>query len=242
MAEDPKQRPPGAAALWKFLSRVKEIDRKEVSGGGLSEELEHLRDWQSRRLAFTHADLMENKRFRPAMDFFLEELYGPKDFSQRDADVERIYPIMVRVLPDKALTSIAQAMELNALSHDLDAELLEQLEALGAARDITEAAYTEAYRRCDNHDSRVRQIDLIERLGTQLDHLVRHRFIRTALRLARGPAHSAGFGELQGFLERGYSAFHQMKDGEAFIKTIVERERDLLERIYAGESRPFGMD
>lgn len=242
MADDPNSRPPGAAALWKFLSRVKEIERTEVSTEGLSAELAHLRDWQSRRLAFTHADLMEDKHFRPAMDFFLEELYGPKDFTQRDADVERIYPIMVRVLPDKALTSVAEAMELNSLSHELDAELLRELKELGAAQDITEAAYTEAYRRCDNHDRRAHQIDLIESLGRDLDRLVRHRFIRTALKVARQPAKAAGFSELQGFLERGFNAFHHMKGSDEFVETIVARERDLLERIYAGESEPFGMD
>lgn len=242
MADDPKARPPGAAALWKFLSRVKEIEREEVSTEGLSAELAHLRDWQSRRLAFTHADLMEDKRFRPAMDFFLEELYGPKDFSQRDADVERIYPIMVKVLPDKALTSVAEAMELNALSHELDAELLRELEKLGAAQEITEADYTEAYRRCDNYPRRVHQIDLIDRLGHNLDRLVRHRFVRMALRLAHQPARAAGFAELQGFLERGFDAFHHMKGGAEFLETIVSRERDLLERIYAGESQPYGMD
>jgi len=242
MAEDEQPRGAGATALWKVLSRVKDIDRRVVTDAGLNPEVERLRAWQSRRLAFTHADLMADDRFRRAMDFFLEELYGPKDFSQRDADVERIYPIMVKVLPDDALTSVAQAMELNALSQELDGELLDHLHELGAAENITEEAYAEAYRRCGNYDQRVHQIDLIYELGTELDELVQRRFIKTALRLARQPAKMAGFGELQAFLERGFSAFRHMKGVAEFLETIVARERELLDRIYAGEKRPYGMD
>ncbi len=242
MAKSEQPDRPGAAALLHYLSRVKDLHRGEAAGEGLSPRVERLREWQSRRLAHTHADLMADSRFRPAMDFFLEELYGPKDFSQRDADVARVYPIMVKVLPERALAGLAQAMELNALSHELDAQLIEQLEKLGAADEITEKAYAEAYRRCDNYDQRVRQIDLIQELGMDLDHLVHMRFVNAALKLARKPAKAAGFVELQDFLEMGFSAFRHMKEGTEFVETIVTRERELLDRIYAGENHPYGLD
>ena len=57
-----------------------------------------------------------------------------------------------------------------------------------------------------------------------------------ALEVARGkPAELAGLGELQKFLERGYSAFKGMRDPAKFVNTIVEREWDILKRLYAGE-------
>ena len=43
-----------------------------------------------------------------------------------------------------------------------------------------------------------------------------------------------GPGGLHEFLERGYTAFAHMKDGRAFIRTIVERERAEHERLAGG--------
>ena len=241
MAKDDKAGRTGAAAILHHLTRVKDLHRNAVSGEGLAARVKRLREWQSRRLAHTHADLMADSRFRPAMDFFLEELYGPKDFSQRDADVARVYPIMAKVLPERALEGLAKAMELNVLSHELDERMIEELEKLGAADEISEEAYANAYRRCDNYDQRVRQIDLIEELAMDLEHLVHMRFVNAALKLARKPAKAAGFVDLQDFLEKGFAAFRHMKEGTEFVDTIVSRERELLDRIYAGEDRPYGL-
>lgn len=233
---------PGAAALLHYLNRVAELHRDVLQEGGLAPEIEHLRHWQSERLARTHADLMSNPRYRGAMEFFREELYGPKDFSQRDADIARVYPIMVRVLPDEALEALSRALELNVLSHELDARLAQELKALAASERITAEAYCEAYRRCDNYSARRHQIELIYQLAHELDHIVRRRFIGTALRLAHHPARLAGFGALQTFLERGYAAFRRMRGADEFIETIVNRELELLDRIYAGETQPFGFE
>ncbi len=36
-----------------------------------------LRQWQADRLGRTHRDLLESKRYGPAAQFFLTDLYGP---------------------------------------------------------------------------------------------------------------------------------------------------------------------
>ena len=48
--------------------------------------------FQSQRLARTYADLLASERYRESCEFFLEELYGPKDFEQRDQEVQRVVP------------------------------------------------------------------------------------------------------------------------------------------------------
>jgi hypothetical protein len=58
-----------------------------------------LREWQAGRLARTHADLLASPRFGEAAQFFLSDLYGPKDFSSRDEEVERILPLLIKMLP-----------------------------------------------------------------------------------------------------------------------------------------------
>src|SRR5271166_1669076 len=91
-----------------------------------------LRLWQAARLARTHRDLLESRRFHDAAEFFLVDLYGPKDLSRHVDDVRRIVPIMTRVLPESGLATVAHAIELSVLSESLDGDMAE---AVGAEAD-----------------------------------------------------------------------------------------------------------
>jgi hypothetical protein len=52
------------------------------------------------------------------------------------------------------------------------------------------------------------------------------------LRAMRGPAHAAGFGALQEFLETGYSTFRLIPDIDHFLGEIEARMIGVFERIY----------
>jgi hypothetical protein len=202
-----------------------------------------LREWQAARLRRTHADLLENPKYRPAAEFFLSDLYGLNDTGERDAAVERIYPAMVKLLPEAALHSIGLALELDALSEELDAQLLDVLVGrLDLGNGISEATYTEAYRRCDNYALRKHQVELLVQTGRDLALVVRKPLLYKVLRAMRTPAKLAGFSDLQDFLERGFHAFNQMTDADAFLDTIEQRETQILDRIYARHARPFDLE
>jgi len=63
------------------------------------------------------------------------------------------------------------------------------------------------------------------------------------LRLTRGPALRGGWDEMQGFLERGFSAFKQMgKKTGYFLDTLEQRELQILDQIFANADDPFDMD
>ena len=198
-----------------------------------------LRRWQAARLARTYADLVADKRYAPAAAFFLSDLYGERDLSERDREVGRALPLMQKALPKAALGPIERAVELQRLSHQLDTALAAALAELGVADRITEAAYAQAYRRCDNRTERLRQIELIVAAGADLDRVVAKPLVRKMLTLARRPARAAGFGELQNFLERGFDAFRHMGGATHFLKTIETREKAILERLFAGQPQPF---
>ncbi len=231
---------PGAARFLEHMERARELRREVVSPDGLTPEQEALSIWQTARLSSTYADFSAHKRFRPAIDFFLEDLYGTRDFTQRDTDIERVYPIMVRVLSENAMHSLSLAVELHALSQQLDCDMIRVLSgdlgiALGdPAVSLDKQEYAEAYRRCDNYDLRARQIDLIHETGHLLDEVVGHPVIYLTAKLARAPARAAGFGELQDFIERGLRAFRRMKGAGPFLSAIKEREYFILEQIYSG--------
>jgi hypothetical protein len=224
------------------IERAKSFRLARASGPEHNARRVLLRQWQAARLAATHKDLVEHPEYSPAAQFFLSDLYGIKDTAKRDAAVERIYPMMVRMLPDRALHSIGVALELDALTEQLDEQLLDVLEQqLGVRDQITEKAYVEAYRRCDNYALRKHQIDLITESGRHLSEMVNKPLVYTALRTMRVPARLAGFGDLQDFLERGFGAFLQIHDPQAFLDLIERRETQILDRIYAGHPRPFDL-
>lgn len=201
-----------------------------------------LRRWQAQRLARTYADLAADKRYGPATAFFLSDLYGERDFAERDREVERAYPWMRKALPRAAFAPMERAMELHDLTMKLDAQLCAMLVGELDLKDrISAEAYAEAYRRCDNRAQRLRQIELVVTVGTDLDRVVAKPLLRRMLALSKKPARAAGFGELQEFLERGFEAFRHMGGAAGFLKTIEAREKAVLERLFAKHPRPFDL-
>ena len=198
-----------------------------------------LRHWQAQRLARTYADLAADERYAAATAFFLSDIYGERDFSERDRAVERAYPLLRKTLPKAALLPLERAVALDDLSKELDAALALALLGEGVDEAITESTYARAYRLCDNRAQRLHQIELTVAVGSDLDRVVKKPLVRRLLVLARTPARAAGFGELQDFLERGFEAFRQMGGAAEFLKSIETRETQILERLFAGTPRPF---
>jgi hypothetical protein len=217
------------AALARHLAHLKALrgDRHAIP-----RRLAELKRWQSRRLAATYADFSAQPRYHDATRFFLEDLYGPKDFSRRDDAMLRILPTMARLLPKNAVETAALAIELDALSESLDHRVAKALPA-GA---ITQESYAEANRAACGRDEREHQIELIVAVGKRLDALVRKPLVLGTLQLMRQPARATGLTDLQDFLERGFRAFRAMHGAHEFLRALREREMAILDGIY-GETR-----
>lgn len=217
-----------AALMRSKLSRAKDLRAAAAASIDDRADRNRLREWQSLRLARTHRDLLDSPRYGPAARFFLDDLYGPKDFSRRDDEVERIVPLMTRLLPPSALRTIAMAIGLDALSEELDSAMISALRAAGCMRQIDEQAYVGAYRACNNRPQREAQIRLVGEIGTALAALTRMPLLSGMLRMMRGPAHVAGLVELHEFLDRGFGAFKHMGSADEFLRTVRDRETALM--------------
>jgi hypothetical protein len=219
------------------LERVARLHEGRLANPIQAGVLERLARWQARRLRHTYADLAAQARYASAIQFFEKDLYGDADFARRDADLARVVPLMVRMLPERVIATVADAVELNALSHELDAALLAHLPRASGSFGVSD--YCRAYRAVGRGEDRERQIRLIDEVGTALDIYVRKPLIRSALVMMRKPAHLAGFGALHDFLDRGFAAFRKMHGAEEFLATVRARESDLMNRILAGDNAPF---
>ena len=238
-----KIKPPDPARLLHDLERSQDLAPQAVAGVELDPQLALLRAWQSDRLARTYADLLADKRYGPACRFFLSDIYAPRDFSQRNHDIERIYAYLSRVVPAPMLQLPTDTIKLNELTDRLDYDLLLALvDKLGVTDTITPQLYAKGYRVCDNYAERKYQIDLTTQLLKEVAEGTRLAVVGVAMKVVRGPAERAGWGELYGFLERAYAAFKQMRDAKTFVRTIQEREMRLLDRIFAGDADPFALN
>lgn len=217
---------------------ARQVARLRRDAGASPAAVTAVKRFQRERLARDHADLLQSPRYRLAATFFLDELYGIKDFSSRDDELARMIPTMGRLLPAAALGAIADAVELDALSEQLDAAMAVAYEASAPAGEpfpaLDAARYFELYRSVGQREVRTRQIDLVEDIGRQLDRLVSTPFLYRILKGMEGPARLAGLGQMQAFLVSGFEAFKAMRGAEEFVATVAARERALMASIFAG--------
>ncbi|MFN5164419.1 MAG: FFLEELY motif protein, partial [Pseudomonadota bacterium] len=87
-----------------------------------------LKAWQHARFQHTYADALASPRYRAAARFFLDDLYGPHDFTQRDAQFARIVPGLVRLFPHELVRTVLTLGELHSLSEQLDSATAALLE------------------------------------------------------------------------------------------------------------------
>lgn len=206
--------------------------------GPLREQIDELGQWQAQRLKQTHDDLYRSPQYRQGLNFLLEDLYNPRAFTQRDEDFERVFPTMVRLLPESALRIVADLVELNLLTQQLDRQLVQVLHSEMGAPLLDRHTYAEAFRRCGNPEQRWQQVRLVAGIGKGLQRYVDSRSLRLALTMTERAAEMAGVGELHHFLTRGFRVFREMKGVDNLLDKIVCRESWVLEQILAGHSLP----
>ena len=220
------------ADLKRFLAEARDLRLAAAADPVRGQRRDRLRAWQAARLAKTHADLLASPQFNIAATFFLSDLYGPKDFSERDTEMEKVLPIMTTMLPVSGLRTLLLAVEVDALSERFDAEMVAVLGKRLDQDGLTIDDYAVAYRQVGDRDGRELQIRLIGETGEALDALAHKAFAGAALKLMHGPAQLAGLGALHAFLERGFNAFRSLRRADEFLETIVQRERELMVSLF----------
>ena len=215
----------------KILSELTVVGaerRRRAADPELGRRVIALKAYQQLRFSHTYGDLLASDRYGPAARFFLDELYGPSDFTRRDTQFARVVPALVRLFPREIVQTVATLSRLHALSESLDTEMGSRL--LSAPLDAE--AYTIAWRATGRATDREQQIALTLDVASMLDRLTRKALIRNSLRLMRGPARAAGLSELQLFLEAGFDTFRAMGGAEDFMRIVDEREHMLSGALF----------
>ena len=217
--------------------KVVAIERvRRAASAELMVKVHAIKHYQQRRFSHTYADLLGAPRYAAVARFFLDELYGPHDFTERDAQLTRIVPALVRLFPQAMVDAVGTLVQLHALSEVLDSQMGANLEG----SDIDANRYIETWCATGMTNSRERQIALTLEVGAALDGLTRKPLLRNSLRLMRRPAHAAGLGALQAFLEAGFDTFKAMGGALEFLSLIDSREHRLADALFGVRSDALG--
>ena len=223
-------------AILAHLETVAAERRSRAADALLAERVRDIKRLQHARFERSYADLLAQPRYAKSARFFLEELYGPADFSARDGQFARVVPAMVRMFPQEIVCTVANLAELHALSEVLDTAMGWAIAA--PARALGADLYGQAWREVGRAPDRERQIALMLAVGSDLERYTGRALLRHSLRLMRGPATAAGLGSLQRFLETGFDTFREMRGAELFLRTIAERERALAAQLFCANATP----
>ncbi len=190
-----------------------------------------LQVFQSARLRRDYADLAEIPQYGEVGEFFFEEMYGPRDFTDRDTGARRLQHFL-HILPGVHLPDIEAILELLDMTNRLDAHLAELMMRREVGLDFDELTYEQCYRAADNYDDRLRQLQLIDSCTHTVFRLSRSHLLGIALHRSRLVARLTGFEAAYNFLVKGYDAVRQADDVTLFAETVYRRELARLNRIY----------
>jgi hypothetical protein len=218
-----------AELIFFWLEQVAEERRARAADPELARRVQALKAFQHGRFAHTYSDLLAAPEFGAAARFFLDELYGPVDFTRRDQQFKRVVPTLTRLFSGELVKTVSALAELHALSERLDTSMGRVLWRLP----IDPRGYATAWREVGQPILRERQIALTVAVGRALERHTRSRLLRAALHAMRRPAGAAGLGDLQRFLEVGFDTFKDIDDPEWFLEEVGRRERKLASELFA---------
>ena len=224
--------------ILKCLNEVAAERRRRADDLALGERVGAIKQFQHARFARTYADLLADPRYGDAARFFLADLYGPEDYSERDVQFARVVPALLKLFPREIISTVSDLAALHALSERLDTAMALVVADGRVNGQVNGQDYARAWRVVGEPLSRERQVALMVSIGTALDRHTRNMLMRHSLRLMRAPAHAAGLAALQRFLETGFDTFRTLRGAEDFLAIIAQRERALSIRLFEGGDVP----
>jgi hypothetical protein len=229
-----------AQTIRDSVARVSAIRANALENQSVHLATKTVKAFQAKRFAGTYVDLLASTEYSAAANFFLEDLYSDKDYSQRDAQFSRIAGALQTLFPHQVVATAVSLAQLHLMTEELDLQMaLAWLDQPPSGEDGDICRYVTCWRRINRNADRIQQLETVLRVGNDLDRLTRTPGLRLMLRMMRRPATAAGLGSLQSFLESGFDTFSSMSGKGArakeFLHTIQNRETAWIEMLGSGE-------
>jgi len=190
--------------------------------------------FQAQRFRATYADLLQDPRYHHAALFFLDELYGDRDYERRDQQFARIANTIARLFPTAVADTAATLAEVHALTEKIDHQMA--VCWLGTDAPGLPQRYIKCWRAVADRLARQQQLQAVLHLGEELDRLTRTPGLRRLLKMMRAPAAVAGLSSLQHFLEAGFEAFADMQGAADFLAIVGQREAAWISLLFDSDA------
>lgn len=199
-----------------------------------SELLRAIQRHQVARMRATHQALFRSPVYGPLCEFFVADLYGPREVGlARETTLRSLGRILKPVLPAWIYDGAVGLIDLQSLSAQLDDRLARTLLAAGCSIDFSSEEFEAAYLRCDDYADRTRQIAMSESCCSFAFELSRHPSVGRLLSTARRLQRHASADSLLAVLERGHVAFSGVAEIGPFLAAMRAGETACLDGIYA---------
>lgn len=233
-----------AQEIRRAVEEVSLLRQNHSRDEGLGAAVRAIKRFQGLRFQGTYADILSAGPYAQAARFFLDELYGDKDYASRDEQFARIAGAIERLFPEDVAQTAVSLARLHALTERLDHGMaLRWLDGEAAALGEVER-YVRAWKDVGSCEDRVAQLAAVLALGRELARLTRLPGLRLMLKMMRAPASAAGLSALQRFLETGFDTFAAMgreRGGpERFLGLIEAREQALIDALFAQDDVACG--
>ncbi|MGB9634715.1 MAG: FFLEELY motif protein [Chloroflexaceae bacterium] len=194
-----------------------------------------LQIFQSNRLRRDYRDLAEIPQYEPVGEFFFNEIYGPRDFTERDRGARRLHQF-IHALPGVRLRDVEEVLDLLDLTNRLDDGLALMMLEHKVGTDFDEATYERFYYLADNYDERLKQLELVRSSLYNVFRLSRSHLLGIGLHRSRLLARLLGMEAAHEFLVKGYDALQGVISIDHFAVTVHDRELARLNRIYGRDA------
>jgi len=221
-----------AQTLRIYTDRSNEIHREYLDNPVLRDQYTDFVAWQVQYMSPFYEDHRAGQGHAAAVDFFISDLTGI-NISRRDQDLAKVVPVMTRMLPDRALQALADAMTLNARVLEINLSICQELfSERELDYEISERDYCLACRRASSLEECLELVSLTRLVGEDLRRIIKFPILGVILRAMRSPARLAGFGEMQDFLETGYRTFSAVDDVNRFLDDMSIRTTEIFTSVY----------
>lgn len=223
-----------AETIRNAVAAVSLLRVQTAASPALLEAVKQIKLFQAQRFRATYADLLASDNYGPATQFFLDELYSDKDFVQRDTQFAKIAGALQTLFPKQVVHTAVTLAQLHRLTEELDHQM--GMAILVGPRDDAVVAYVNAWNVVGRCNDRELQLRTVLSVGQELERLTRTPGLRLMLKMMRRPAHAAGLGALQAFLEAGFDTFAAMSGKKqlvtSFLSIIEARESALIQALF----------
>ncbi|ENX02951.1 hypothetical protein F899_00589 [Acinetobacter sp. CIP 101934] len=209
----------------------------------LQRRLQDVQLWQKERMQRTHAKQFAEKQNVLMSEYFLNRLYGGLDFdalAEQIARLTRYAHKAEKLIPDNAIKTGTHGVELAILAVQLDEQVAQQLlEDYHPAESLTDEIMRLTYLKLDQGQDRLKQLAMLDQLGTHLDKYMRSFIVQAAFKMCKGAAEKYRFEVMYEFMQDGFLAMKPLKSAEKFVREFTATERNIIDRVHAGDPQPF---